>query len=38
MRCIFLDVASGNETSVDLDELRKSADKSTADIDQFKVE
>ena len=38
MRCTFLDVASGNETSVDLDSLRKSADKSTADIDQFKVE
>ncbi len=38
MRCTFMDVETGNKTSVDLDELRKSADKSTADIDQFKVE
>ena len=38
MNCTFMDVGTGNKTSVDLDNLRKSADKSTADIDEFKVE
>ena len=38
MTCTFMDAQTGNQTSVDLDEIRKSESQSTADIDQFKVE
>ena len=38
MRCSFLDVESGKETKVDLDVTRKASDKSTVDIEKFKVE
>lgn len=38
MTCTFLDVQTGNQTSVDLDEMRKSESQSNADIDEFKVE
>ena len=38
MTCTFMDAQTGNQTSVDLDEIRKSGNQSTADIDEFKVE
>jgi len=38
MHCNFMDVATGNNISVDLDQERKAKDQSTVDIDEFKVE
>ncbi len=38
MHCNFMDVATGNNVSVDLDQERKAKDQSTVDIDEFKVE
>ena len=34
----FKILTTGNQTSIDLDEIRKSGSQSTADIDEFKVE